>query len=326
MAQAGDNAEYGGIEGRRIPGTCHRGWHFSEGFSWTILNKDFNKLMPHAMSTVHLPVCFNVETNRTANFHQPSPRRVRACRSLHLRSRRTTSINPHSISSIKLLFPHVAMPATVTPKPRRIGLSKRDQPIWGHQLQTLPCVRPATPENVAAPPQGSSEEELVIEASGDESSEFDYTRPTKRRRQNNDEVGTMTRKSTSSPAVDESATGALACEPSNIAPSSFTRQSENSDEDELFKSSRTKRGKTYVRAINNIHTSRPNGQGKETKKDLRSTRIRKGSGFIKSDTGRLLSQGRSRDLSALEYDALIHRQLTNMKARKRTPSNSHLSP
>lgn len=145
-------------------------------------------------------------------------------------------------------------------KPRRIGQTKHDL-NYGHLLTKGPHIRPRTPEDLLAPPLGSSDEETAKE-----DSDFEEFRPTKRRKRSSNEEDIKIKSRSSSPP-GQSQTTSLACEPSNIVPSSFTTI-KSEDDDELdgsfrsyLRSSQTR--KSYGRGLKNIHIAAPKSKQKE---------------------------------------------------------------
>ena len=182
-------------------------------------------------------------------------------------------------------------------KPRSIGL-KNEKLSYGHLLTTLPSgtekpqtVRPPTPEDLTAPPQGSSDDE-----SAREDSEFeDDTRPAKRRKTSIETEWDLKKERSSSPIQSEKAAGTLVCEPSNIAPSSFvsaTSHGRDSDEEGPFGSSQMNRGKIYRRGVKNIHTSSPKGKPKGVANKASSPfRSQDTGGFRSKDLREMLTLG-----------------------------------
>ena len=172
-------------------------------------------------------------------------------------------------------------------KPRSIGL-KSEKLSYGHLLTILPSgmekqqtIRPPTPEDLTAPPQGSSDDES---ARGDSELEGD-ARPAKRRKTNIKTEWYLRKERSSSPIQSEKAAGTLVCGPSNIPPSSFvsaTSHGRDSDEEGPFGSSQMNRGKVYRRGVKNIHTSGPKGKRKEVANKASSPFRSQGTGGFRS--------------------------------------------
>ena len=184
---------------------------------------------------------------------------LRACRSP---TRRSESIHCRYLLAVKLPM----LTASMT-KPRSIGL-KNEKLSYGHLLTRLSSrtekqqtIRPPTPEDLTAPPQGSSDDESVRV-----DSEFeDDARPPKRRKTSIETEWGLKKERSLSPNQSENAAGTFVCEPSHIPPSSFvsaTSHGRDSDEEGPFGSSQTNRGKVYRRGVKNIHTSSPKGKPK----------------------------------------------------------------
>lgn len=174
-------------------------------------------------------------------------------------------------------------------KPRRIGQRKHDL-NYGHLLTNGPHIRPPTPEDLLAPPLGSSDE-----GTPKEDSDFDEFRATKRLKRSSDEKDIKIKSRSSSPP-GQSQTTSLACEPSNIVPSSFTTiKSENDDEldgsfSSYLRSSQSK--KNYGRGLKNIHTAVPKSkQKKDVKKASKPAQSRGVTEFKSRDLGDSLLLG-----------------------------------
>lgn len=185
-------------------------------------------------------------------------------------------------------------------KPRRVGQTKHE--FNGvHLLTQGPHIRPPTPEDLEAPPLGSSDEE-----SAKEDSDFEEFRPTKRikRSSSEDDVKIKSR-SSSPPGQTQSVTTSLACEPSNIPPSSWTSQTKFDDADEpygLFSSQSrpSQPKKTYSRGVNNIHTAGPElKQKKDVKKASKPAKNQGATEFKTRDLRHSFSLGEPTSILAL---------------------------
>lgn len=172
---------------------------------------------------------------------------------------------------------------------------------YGHLLKQGPHIRPLTPEDLNAPPLGSSDGE-----SAKEDSDFEDVRPPKRmKRSSTEEDVKIKNRSSSLPGQSQSVTTSLACEPSNIPPLSFTSSTKLDDADEPYgpfssqsRSSQPK--KTYRRGVKNIHTVGPElKQKKDVKKASKPAHSRGASGFKTRDFGTSLSLGRPMSILAL---------------------------
>lgn len=172
---------------------------------------------------------------------------------------------------------------------------------YGHLLKQGPHIRPPTPEDPKAPPLGSSDEE-----SAKEDSDFEEVRPTKRiKRSSSEEDVKIKSRSSSPPGQSQSVTTSLACEPSNIPPSSWTSRTKPDEADEPYgpfssqsRSSQPK--KTYRGGVKNIHTAGlESKQKKDVKKASKSAQNRGATGFKRWDVGDSLSMGRPMGILAL---------------------------
>lgn len=183
---------------------------------------------------------------------------------------------------------------------RRIGLRKHTL-SYDHLLKHGPHARPPTPEDLKAPPLGSSDEE-----SAKEDSDFEGFRPTKRRkRSSSEEHAKIKSRSSPPPGQNQSGTTSLACEPSNIQPSSWTSRTKFEEADEphgpFGSQSRSSQPKnTYGRGVNNIHTAGPKlKQKKDVKKASKFAKNRGATGFENRDLGDALSLGEPTNILAL---------------------------
>lgn len=174
---------------------------------------------------------------------------------------------------------------------RRVGQTKQDF-TYGHLLQQGPHLRPPTPEDPKAPPQGSSDEE-----SAKEDSEFEEVRPTKRvKRSTSEEFVKIKSRSSSPPRQSKSTTTTFACEPSNIPPASWTSSTKLDEADEPYgpfssQSRSSQPRKTY--GVKNIHTAGPGSKQKnDVKKASKPAQSRGATGFKRRDLGDSLSLGR----------------------------------
>lgn len=180
------------------------------------------------------------------------------------------------------------------PKQRSIGQTRLELP-YVHLLRHGPHMRPPTPEDLKAPPQSSGDEEPA-----EEDSEFEEARPTKRQKRSNSQEDVKVESRSSSPPRQSQST-ILACEPSNIQPSSWTKTKYDDDEDlgEYFSSQlrSSQPQKSYgggARTVRNIHTSSPHAsKRKGGKKAPDRAQIRDRNGFKTRDVGGALLLGRS---------------------------------
>ena len=190
-------------------------------------------------------------------------------------------------------------------KDRSLGLRKHALP-YGHLLTSLPSgqadsraesrrkPRSPTPD-IDAPPRDSSSEEPAVE-----DPDFEESIPAKRRKASSDAgSNTMIRRSPLLPGQDDVSSGTLPCEPSSLAPSTFTsrKQREGSEDEILFSSqlgsSQSKNRRTYGRSLVNIHASSPvEKQKKQTQKTSSRAPKHNVKGLKMKDINGLMSKGR----------------------------------
>lgn len=187
------------------------------------------------------------------------------------------------------------------PQGRRVGLSRTVKLGYSlHERVRTENTRHQTPEDVEAPPRGSSDEESP-------DTEFEDPRPNKKRKTSQEEVGDnkgVVRSSSTRLVGGE--LGELPSEPSNIQISSFsTSQRVNVDgyeEDPFFgsqgKTSQSRKTKTYAK---NIHTASKEVKEEKPVERSRYTRLGRKSNVLRAhDTDSMCAKGMLADLESTE--------------------------